>query len=131
MAFDVEKFSFHWRGRDKQGVSKWSGSAKPLYWIGWIFCIYGPLAGIGAVTTLLYGLLTHNLTPGITTLVSVGLIHCVVFTGIGVWSRAMYKHVMRLKPAEQVCTSLGISETTLRQIAEERKIKPRLILNEQ
>src|SRR5579863_1043920 len=113
MAFDIKDLSFHWRGRDKQGVNKWSGSAKPLYWVGKGFGIYGPLAGIGAVAALLYGLLTHNVTPNIMTLMTVGLIHFVVFTGIGIWSRAMYRHVMRLKPAEQVCTSLGIEQATL------------------
>jgi hypothetical protein len=131
MAFNIKDMSFHWRGRDKQGVSKWTGSAKPLRWLALIFGIYGPLAGIGAISVLVYGLLTHHLTPGLMTLVSVGATHFVVFTGIALWSRAMYRHVMRLKPADQMCASLGIAPEALQQIAEARKIKPRLILNEQ
>ncbi len=131
MAFNLNDLSFHWHGRDRQGVSKWTGSAKPLKWLGWGFGIYGPVAGMVGIGALLYGLITGHFTNGLSTIIAVGLFHGVLFTGIALWSRAMYQHVMRLRPVKQVCADMGIEEAALQRIAAERNIKPRLILNEQ
>ena len=130
MAFDPSRWSFHWQGKNKQGVSMWTGSEKPLLWLGRIFSAYGPLAGLGGLIALLYGLLTQRLAGGAGTLAAVGLIHGVVFTGIGQWALGMYRRIRTYAQTQQVCAQLGIDEATLQQVTQERDIKPRIIINE-
>ena len=131
MKIEPYKWSFHWHGRNKQGVSKWTGSITPLKWVGTIFSIYGPIAGMAGVFAFLYGLLTQQLSGPLMTIVGVGLAHGVVFTSIGQWALAMHRHIMRLQRADEVSAKLGIDEATLRGLAAQRNIQPRIILNDQ
>ena len=131
MKFEPNNWSFHWHGRNKQGVSKWTGSVKPLSWIGRIFCVYGPIAGAGGLIVLLHALLTGHFAGGATTLMTVGFIHAAVFTSIGLWARSMHRYVSRLLPAEEISASLGLNDANLRELATQRNIRPRIILNEQ
>jgi hypothetical protein len=130
MKFDPKQWSFHWQGKNRQGVSKWTGSEKPLLWLGRIFTAYGPIAGLGGLIALLYGLVSGTLAGGAGTLGMVGLIHGVVFTGIGLWALAMYRRIRTLSRPEQVCATLGLDDTLLEKIVVEKGIKPRIIINE-
>lgn len=130
MKLNLRDLGFHWRGKDKDGVSKWTGSVKPLYWTGIICSIYGPIAGILVLSAAFYALLFRHLTEPAMTLIGVGLIHFVLFAAIGQWALAMRRHVLRLKPAEEVSAELGVDAAALRELAEQRSIKPRIILND-
>lgn len=124
--------SFQWHGRDKQGVSKWVGSwDKTLHWLGRIFVSYGSLAGCGGIAGLLYLLVTHRFSEPLNTLVMVGLIHGAVFGGVGTWALKMRRHILSLSSEDKVCQTLGLDARALEQVAEERAIKPRIIINEQ
>jgi hypothetical protein len=130
MKFHPKEWSFHWQGKNRQGVSEWTGSEKPLLWLGRIFTAYGPAAGLGGLIALLYGLVGGTLAGGAGTLGIVGLIHGVVFTTIGLWALAMYRHIRRLSRTEQVCATLGLDDAMLERIVAEKGIKPRIIINE-
>lgn len=124
-------WSFHWQGRTKQGVNKWTGSVKPLLWMGRIFSIYGPIAGLGGLAALLHGLFTGGMGGGHLPLTLVGLIHGIVFTSIGLWALKMHKFVGGLSRAEEVSARLGVGQAKLSELAEQRNIKPKIILNDQ
>jgi hypothetical protein len=130
MKLDPDSWSFHWQGKNRQGVSRWTGSEKPLLWIGRIFTAYGPVAGIGGLIALLYGQIRGTLAGAAGPLATVGLIHGVVFTSIGLWSLAMYRRIRRLSRPEQVCATLGLDDAMLARIVAEKDIKPRIIINE-
>jgi hypothetical protein len=131
MKINPRYLGFHWRGRNKQGVSKWTGSIKPLYWIGSIFGIYGPIAAVLGIAAFLYALIFAQLSGPAMVLAGVGLLHGVIFTSIGQWALGMRRHILRLKPAEEVAAQHGVDAATLRELAEQRNIKPRMILNDQ
>ena len=121
--------SFHWHGKTKKGAGKWVGTwnAPPL-WFGLIFAGYGALAG----TAGLVGLLAMLLFPlsKIGTLVSVGLIHGLVFGGTGAWMLWMRRRILSLSTTDDLCKRLGIDEKTLERVAEENGIRPIYNINE-
>ena len=124
--------SFHWKGKNQQGVSMWTGSwDKPLYQIGRCFTPIGMVAGCGGLAALLSTLFTHAPKGGLVTLALIGLVDGVLFTAIGKWALGMHRHVAALSPTEQVCQKLGVDEATLVQMAEARNIKPKIIINDE
>ena len=130
MRMNKSGMSFHWHGRTREGVSKWTGSENALLWVARIFCGYGPVAGVGGLCALIYGSL-HSFASPVLPLMAVGLTHGIVFTAIGAWSLAMYRFVKRLRPADEVRSTLGLDAVQLKQLAEQRNIKPRILLNDE
>ena len=131
MKVDVRNFGFHWHGRTREGVSKWTGSIKPLLWVARGFGIYGPVAGITGIIALAPTLAAHHFSGPVASLAYVGLIHGAVFSSLAWWARAMYRHVMRLTPAAEVSARMGVDEASLKQLAQERGVKPRMLLNDE
>jgi len=107
----------------------WTGSLTPLLWIGRIFSVYGPIAGVGGLSALAYGLFAHQMHGAAGALSAVGLIHGVVFTGVGQWALHMRRKVLRLAPPEVVRERYGLEPAALQQLAAERNVRPQLILN--
>ena len=131
MKLNWRSWSFHWHGTNKQGVHRWTGSIKPLRWIEIAFTTYGPIAGLTGVGAILYCLVTWHFAGAPLSLATVGLTHGLVFTSVGLAARHMRRHVSRLAPADQVGASLGLDEKALVRLAEQRNIRPRIILNEE
>ena len=131
MKFKPNRMGFHWQGRNKQGVSKWAGSVTPLKWIGTIFSIYGPIAGVGGLAALAYMLVTHSWSAPALPLMLEGLIHGVVFTSIGQWALSMRRHILRLVRAEDVSAKYGVEAKELQELTLQRNIRPHIILNDE
>lgn len=125
------RLGFHWQGRNNQGVSKWTGSLTPLKWVGTIFSIYGPIAGVGGLAALAYLLINHSWTAPALPLMLVGLIHGVLFTGIGQWALSMRRNILRLSTAEEVSVTYGVDTRAVHELAAQRNIRPRIILNDE
>ncbi len=126
----MKQHSFEWRGRTKQGVSKWVGSEEgPPRLLGKIFTRYGIAAGIGGLALALYGLTTGALPQSGSILMMIGLIHGVVFTGIGQWVLSFRRTIQRLKPVETVAQQMQMDTPTIERLAELRGIKPRVNIN--
>src|SRR5579871_1794468 len=128
----LERISFQWRGRTREGVSKWIGNWDgPSPWMSKGFIGYGILAGCAGIVAAISSTLLHQGGPGVGTFAMVGLIHGAVFTTIGLWMLRVRRHIQSLNQTNEVCEALGIDEATLLQIAAKRGIKPKLILNNQ
>lgn len=124
--------SFHWKGKNSQGVSQWRGSwSVPPQWFGQIFFGYGVLAGCAGISLLLYALVTRSWPPSFSVLTLVAVIHAMAFGGSGAWMLAMRRYILSLSQAKEVGKFLGVDEAAVQRIAEERGIKPRLIVNGQ
>jgi hypothetical protein len=123
--------SFHWRGKTKEGVSRWVGAwSAPPRWFGLIFFGYGVLAGCAGLGCLLYALLYHSWqTAGVLALV--GGIHGLVFGGTGAWMLSFRRYILGLSGIRQVGEYLGVDEASAQRMAQERGIKPRLNINGQ
>jgi hypothetical protein len=125
-----DRLGFHYRGKDKRGVSKWVGSWDGvLRWIGTIFLTYSSLAAVGTVGMLIYALLTFSWPAAFNPLLYVAFIHMLTFGGIGLWSLRMRRHILSLATPFQVSARFGVPQATLEQIAQEKGIKPRMNLN--
>ena len=131
MRLNLKNVSFHWHGKTSEGVSRWSGSIQPLKMLGYGFTIYGPIAGIAGLGALVFGLATGRVIGPALPIMMVGLIHGLVFTSIGLWSLRMHRHVTGLAPAAKLAESLGLEGAALRDLASQRNIKPRIILNDE
>jgi hypothetical protein len=128
----LDKNSFHWHGRNRDGVAQWTGNAEgPPAPLGWLFTWYGVIAGIGGIAALIIGPILHLVGNGIAPLILVGMIHGAVFGGVGIWATRFRRHISALKQPDAVCEALGIDNKTLEVLAEERGIKPKLIINDQ
>ena len=125
------KTGFQWRGR-KNGVSRWEGNWNtPMLWVGRIFIAYGALAGSVGLGFLCYRLLTGTPHIAFSTLVPIGLIHGSVFASIGTWSLWMRRRLFGYASLKQAATQLNMDEETLKQLMEARRIKPRIIINDE
>lgn len=125
------KTGFQWRG-SKNGVSRWEGNwNKPLLWMGRIFTAYGAVAGNTGLGLLYYRLVTETPNIALNTLIPVSLIHGLSFGGSGLWMFWMRKRIFGFSSLQQTATKLNIDEETLKQLIEARRIKPRIIINEE
>jgi len=131
MRLEPNKWGFHWHGRTKEGVNKWTGSIKPLLWIGRIFGVYGPAAAIAGFVALIYGLIARHLVGPTLSLMMVGLIHGAIFSTISYWALYMHRRVSHLAPAHGLEESLGLDAAAVREVAEQRNIQPKIILNDE
>lgn len=126
----MEKSSFHYKGRDKRGVHQWTGSWNTvLKWVGIPFCVYGGFAAIGLIVILLTALITGKWESYFTTLSGVAGIHAITFGATGYWSLWMRRRIQALSPPDQASERLGISHEELQDLATERGIKPRMVIN--
>ncbi len=123
--------SFHWRGRTKEGVSRWIGNWNPtLRWLGLGFSFYGAIAGCAGVCFLFYALI-HSWPKPFDVLTLVFLLHGVIFGGSGAWMLSMRRHILALSTIRQVGEYLGTDEVGVQRMITERSIKPRININGQ
>lgn len=111
----------------ENGVPKWRGGWKngPPLWFCRMFLAFG-------ITLLTAGILTGlfasgNASEATTALYLTGTTHSIVSAIMFRWRRN-YEAQM---PVEKICERLGVDAETVRQIAVEKDIKPRSIINEQ
>ena len=126
----AKKNSFHYRGKDKRGVSKWSGSWNGvLRWLGICFLIYAGFAAVALLGLLMYALFTLSWPAAFNPLFYVAFIHTLTFGGTGLWARRMRRHILTLATPDQVSERFGMTQTELEHVALEKGIKPRMNLN--
>ncbi len=128
----AQVWGFKYGGKDKRGVSQWRGSGnweRLLKGVGTGFIIYGVCAACVCFALLLFALLTLSWPAAIGVLVYVSGIHALTFGGMGLWMRSLRKHILSLKPADQLSDRFGVPETMLAQVAQDKGIKPRMSIN--
>lgn len=121
------KNSFHWRGR-KNGVDQWQGSPKgPLRVLGWVFAVYGIIAGIVALAFLpaLFSR-DYKLWP----VFFVFAIHFLVFGLTGWWAIRFRRKLSRLKSGRELAEDLGVSLSEIERVAEAHRIKAAVNIND-
>lgn len=124
------RMSFKWRGR-RNGVSRWWGARNgPPAFLAWPVLIYGVLAGVGALAVLLPLPLAMP-SPARWALATAGLIHCLVFGLIGLWSLSMRKTMARLQSVEEMQERLGLDANAIRRLAAQKGVRPRLNMNDE
>lgn len=116
---------FKFTGWDKQGVPKWTGSwtkgAPRWFIIGFM---------ISALTMLTAGIVVSlfaTIKMAAPVLFFVGIVHSLV-AGL-MWRQR--NNLQKLIPVEEVRERLGVDAQTMQRIAEEKKIKPRTIINDE
>jgi hypothetical protein len=113
---------FHLHGRDRSGAWKWEGETRALVWASRLMTVIGwaLLAGIAAI------LATAQDREAVLPL---GGATALMFT-LAYGMRRLLARLVTLAPLEQTAERLGVSQTDLAQLAEERGIRPRIILND-
>jgi hypothetical protein len=127
--WSIQNISFQWRGRTKDGVSRWWGAEKgPPEWFNRIFLAWGAIAGTGGVVASLAYLITHN--PGLAPLIIVGFTHGLAGGITGLWARKMRLNIAQLKSAEELAEEFGSTPEVVKRLAEEHSIRARINLND-
>jgi hypothetical protein len=126
----MNNYSFEWMGRNREGVSRWKGnSSGPPARMGKILKTYGMVAGITGVTIAILGPLLHWMSAVVFPLVLVGIVHGIVFSLLGAWITRIRRRISTLKQPDEVCEVLGIPDEELHEMAAERGVKPKMIIN--
>ena len=123
---------FHYKGKDKRGVSQWKGSRnwQRILNVGGIgMMVYGACAGAVMLTLLLYALFTLSWPAVFSVILFVSGIHTLAFGSSGLWMRGMAQHIRLLDTADQLSARFGVNEETLAAVAQDKDIKPRMNIN--
>jgi hypothetical protein len=92
------------------------------------FRIYGACAGIVGLIALLAVLFHAGTSASI--LATVGLIHGVVFSAIGIWMDRIRRSLQRLLSAEELAQRMGLDPDGVRRLAAQKEIKPQINVND-
>ena len=122
--------SFHYRGKDAHGVSRWVGGWNaPPRWFGLIFFVWGVVAACVAAGLLGYMLVRQAWQQPYLTLLFVSVVHTLVFGGSGAWMLSMRRFILGLSRLNEVSEYLGVDDAAVLRMIADRGIKPRLNVN--